>query len=94
MFINRTDELSVQEGIICRGRRLVVPKALQGLMLKELHNVHHELTATLAKARETIYWPGMSKTITNMIQSCEVCVNYQNKNSAAQILPRKQPTMP
>lgn len=79
-FLNHTNELSVQEGIICRDRRLVIPKVLQDTVLKELHKIHHGVTATLSRARETVYWPGMTKTISNMVQSCEACASYQNKS--------------
>lgn len=66
-FLNHTDKLNMQEGIICGSCRLVIPRELQSLVLKELHNVHHGLTATLAKAHETVYWPDMSKIITNLV---------------------------
>jgi len=39
-FINKKDELYVEEGIIMWGYRVVIPKVLQEGLLNELHGAH------------------------------------------------------
>jgi len=53
------DEITVQNGILYRGMRVIVPKALQPNMLSKLHTSHLGIEATLRRARDVLFWPGM-----------------------------------
>ena len=54
------DELSVDDDVVVRGERLVVPKSLRRDLIRRLHYAHFGVASTLSRARECIYWPGMS----------------------------------
>lgn len=67
------DELSVQDGLIFKGERLVVPKSLRKEMLKRIHASHQGIDASLRKAREILYWPHMSDDIKTAVSECSAC---------------------
>ena len=46
------DELSVQDGLIFKGERVVVPKAARSGLLKSIHNSHLGVNGCLNIARE------------------------------------------
>ena len=71
--INR-HELSVDNGLVMRNTRIVVPKAARADMLRRLHVAHAGIVKTKKRARETLDWPGMSKDIETMIAACPECV--------------------
>ena len=69
--------LSVVNGIVMTGTRLVIPKSLQAEYLRCLHTGHFGITKCQARAKSTIYWPGIDRDITNLIEGCETCKEVQ-----------------
>lgn len=61
------DELHLSNGIVCRGQRLVVPKAAIQRVLSDIHISHRGIVASKTKAREILYWPGMDNDIEKFI---------------------------
>ena len=53
-YFNYRDELTIQDGIIYRGERIVVPKALRQDMKNRVHAGHLCITSCLRRARDLI----------------------------------------
>ena len=75
-YFNQRDELTVQNGLIFRGERVVVPKKLREVMKQKIHSSHMGTEACLRRARESIYWPGMCAEMKELVESCETCRQY------------------
>ena len=73
------DELVIQDGLLFRGNRLMVPKALQKCMLQTLHSSQQGIESKLRHARETIYWPNMKSDIKDFTSKCETCASYSTR---------------
>ena len=73
------DELTVLDGLVMKGNRIVIPKSMQADTLDRLHDAHQGLTSTLQRARRVVYWPRMQDDITELIQKCEECQIHGNK---------------
>ena len=71
------DQLVVHDGLIMFGHRIVVPAAIRKEVLCRLHAAHQGINRTRARARESIFWPGLSNEIQDMVRSCEVCQVHQ-----------------
>lgn len=56
-YFNQRDELTAQNGIIFRGERVVIPAKV---MKQKVHSSHMGTEACLRRARECLFWPGMS----------------------------------
>ncbi|XP_054278887.1 uncharacterized protein K02A2.6-like [Macrosteles quadrilineatus] len=85
------DELVVFDGIVFRGSRLVVPKAMRPEMLQRIHAGHQGIEASLRKAREILYWPRMSEDIRQCIEKCTACLLNSPEQ---QHLPMQTPDTP
>ena len=73
------DKLSVDNDVVVRGERLVVPKSLRQDLMRRLHYAHSGVVRSLLQARESIYWPGMSSEIQQFIEMCDVCRSYDKR---------------
>ena len=63
-YFHFKDELTVQDDLIYRGERLVLPAAAaRKQTLTEIHAAHMGIEATLRRSRESIYRPGMTTQI-------------------------------
>ena len=67
------DELIVDDGVILKGLRVVVPQTLRTEYLRQLHKGHPGIDATKRRARETVYWPSLMLDIDSDIASCHPC---------------------
>ena len=88
------DELSVQDGLIFRGERVVIPKALCGDIKQRVHSSHMGAESCLRRARECIFWPGMNADIKEMITACETCRKYEVSQQKESLMPVETPSRP
>ncbi|UYV82749.1 K02A2.6-like [Cordylochernes scorpioides] len=68
------DELGVQNGLLMRGCRLVIPASMKLEILDKLHAGHFGITKTRLRARETEWWPVISEEIAETVRKCSVCI--------------------
>lgn len=92
-FRNRNEIIS-EEGLLYLNGKLIVPKVLRKKYLKILHETHLGIVKTKLKARNFIYWPGLTSDITNMISTCEVCLRFSNFNAKNTLIQRDFPKYP
>ena len=69
--------LSVIDGLLMHGSRIVIPQALRAEMLERIHQGHQGIVKCRALARSCIWWPGMSKEIGLMVEKCSACEKYR-----------------
>lgn len=72
-FYRRREELSVENGLVMWGRRVVVPSQLRKYVLAELHSGHMGSAKMKSRARQYFWWPLMDDDIVKLSNSCEEC---------------------
>ena len=72
-FYNRRLELSLFNGIIMLGTRVVVPTKFQGQILDEIHSGHLGVVKMKSVARTYVYWPKIDQQIEEKARGCPGC---------------------
>ena len=67
------DELAVQDGIIYRGTRELIPTAMRPQMLEKTHSTHLRAEACMRQARDRLYWPSIHHDIKYLCDDCNIC---------------------
>ena len=93
-YFDIRDELSIQDGILFRGERAIIPKTLRADMMQRIHSSHIGIGGCLRRAKEYLYWPGMHADITQNIQNCETCQMYESKQQKETMIPHEVPDRP
>ena len=93
-YHNVRDELTVENGIIFRGQRCVVPSSQRREVVEKLHTAHIGIDACLRRARECVYWPGLNGQIKDHVQACQTCQMYAQKQPRETLLSTEVPTRP
>ncbi|XP_013396158.1 uncharacterized protein K02A2.6-like [Lingula anatina] len=93
-FWDSRDQLSVFDGVIYKGLRIVIPPSLQKYMLSLIHESHLGVVKCKQRAREVMFWPGMNMEIENMVRDCINCSEYQNRLPAEPLKPTVPPDLP
>ena len=88
------DELVTADGLLFKGTRLVVPTVLRAEMLRQIHKSHLGIVKCRQRAREALFWPGMSVHIGEMVTNCSVCANYAKKQPSEPLKPTVPPKFP
>ena len=76
-YFSSRDEMSVQDGLIFKGQRIVIPLSMRQELKKSIHSSHIGIDGCLRRARECLYWPGMSSEIKEYISTCETCRKFE-----------------
>ena len=77
-FHSVRDRLSIVNGAIMYGfegnkLRVLVPKSLRKQVIENMHAANQGSTSMLARARQSVYWPGMDRDINSHCESCLQC---------------------
>ena len=75
------EEMSVVDGLVFKGQRLVVPTSLREKVLGVLHRAHISITKTLERSRQTFFWVGIAKDIHRVCSTCDTCLRHAPKQS-------------
>ena len=87
-------ELSVFEGVILRGNRIVVPQSLRKQILKLAHETHQGIVKTKQFLRARFFWPGVDQDVETLIKDCSACVVNQPLNRYTPLQPTPLPRGP
>ncbi|KAK3107228.1 hypothetical protein FSP39_009902 [Pinctada imbricata] len=90
-YFDDRDELSMQNGVIFKGERAVIPQVLRRDMLNRIHSSHIGIEGCLRRARESVYWPRMNAEIRDLIQKCETFESHRCKE---RLTPHEVPARP
>ena len=93
-YWNIKDELSFNDGIICRSDRVVVPATIRKTVIIKLHQAHMGTGSTLRRARTSLWCPGMNNQLKQFIAICEVCNAFQTKNQNETLISHEVPNRP
>ena len=88
------DELSIHDGCIMRGCRIIVPEPGQATMLKVLHSSHSGVVKMKALARSYIWWPGIDVQIERIAQHYGQCEENARQPTRAPLCPWLFPQEP
>ena len=73
LYTHQLDEMSVEGNVVLKGRRIVVPASLRRKVLGNLHASHMGKDATIRRARQSVWWPGLNSDIKSTVEACEAC---------------------
>ena len=67
-YWNFKDELSVEDGLVTKSSRLLIPSTLRRKMLEQIHKGYKGIEKCMLKARELVFWPGLSDKIIEAVE--------------------------
>ena len=93
-FWNRRLELSLHDGCIVWGGRVVGPGVWREHLLSELHGGYPGVLRMKSLARGLVWWPGIDCQIEETVKQCEKCQQSRSSPPPAPLHPWSWPTCP
>ena len=90
-YFSSKDELSLQDGFIFKGERVIIPESLRGIIKEKIHSSHLGIEGCLRRACECIYWPNMTSDMRQYISSCETCRKYETSQGKETLMSHEVP---
>ena len=93
-FWNYRDELYIEDGILLKGERIIIPEILKEEALKQLHCAHQGAEKCKLRARGSVFWVNINKDIDEMVKACTVCQTYRYSHTKEPLIPHDIPKRP
>ena len=77
------DELAIHDGLIFRGECVIVPQGMRKHIKKRLLLSH----LGVRRARECVFWPGMTAKIKQLAGDCEACQTLATAQQKETLMP-------
>ena len=91
-FFTRRDELTVEQGCILWGLRVIIPPKFRSRLLDDLHEQHLGICRMKGLARSYLWWPGLDKDIECLVNACTTCLSVRNAPPKAPLKTWEWPT--
>ena len=94
MYFDVRDTLTTCDGIILKGERVVIPRNMRHLVKERQHSELLGYDSIMRRARDLVFWPGMSREIKQLADSCEICLEAKPRNqkeTLSQHVPSDEP---
>ena len=93
-YWNYKNELSVEDGLLYKGDRLVIPVSQRKEFIKDLHVGHFGEEKTLLRARQLVFWPNLTEDIRSAVRSCTTCQADRPSLQKEPMIPHDVPAAP
>ena len=72
----------------------MIPATQQHLVLSQLHEGHQGSAKTKLRAKDCVYWAGITNDIESLVANCPTCQRFQNAQPRETLLQHNVPTRP
>lgn len=73
---------------------MVIPSSLHSSIKEKVHSSHMGVESCLRRARECVFWPGMSAEVKQMIEICPTCRKFEVSHQKESLMPHEVPSRP
>lgn len=95
VFWKNRNQLYAEDGLMFFDHRIIIPQNLREKFVEKAHDLSHfGINRTLSRAKELMYWPGMSEQIIETISKCGACAKYQRSNTKEPMMAHEIPNAP
>jgi transposase InsO family protein len=88
------DEITIDNGMLMKGQRIIIPSILQVEILGKLHAAHQGAEKTKLRARTSVFWRKMNEGIDRITKSCRTCQEFQPTQTRQPHIPTEIPPRP
>ena len=93
-YLPFADELVTLNNFIYKGNRILIPTGARQWIMERVHRSHIGINGCLRRAREVVFWPGMTTQLKEWIAKCHICQTYQTAGVKEPLLSHEAPARP
>ena len=74
------------DGVVMKGRQIIVPQELKQQVLDQLHINHMGIEKTKLLACKSVYWVNINNDIEKSCKTCNTCLEFQQMQPKEKIM--------
>ena len=90
-YFDVRDQFSVEDGIVFKGDRCLIPVSLRPDVLARIHRSHIGIEGCLRRARESVL---LAAAVKNHVNRCDVCKTFEMSQQKEKLHPHEVPDKP
>ncbi len=71
------ENITVAGELLLRGQRIVIPHCMRQEVLHQIHDGYQGIVKCRARARQAVWWPGLSVNISQLVENCSTCSQHR-----------------
>ena len=79
---------------LLKGQRIIVPASLRSEVKHLIHQGHPGVDKCKLRARQSVYWSGISHEITRFVLNCPACIIHRKLQQQETLLEHDVPEAP
>jgi len=79
---------------VFKGDRVVIPLDARAEILRRIHSSHIGVNGCIRRAREAVFYPGMTADIKLMVARCAICAEHQAMSHKEPLMLYAAPSRP
>lgn len=92
-FYTIAAEISIKEGLLLHGSRIIIPASLKKTVLQQIHTGHQGIRKCRDRAKQSVWWPGLSCQLEDVVNNCETCRQHLVQHTEP-LIPTELPQLP
>ena len=68
------EEMAIEDGLILKTTRIVIPPSMRESTLQQLHEGHLGFTKCYNHTKQTVFWPNLRKELEDLVLNCQLCL--------------------
>ncbi len=88
------DHLGIEDGVLYKGNRMIIPKCFQQDMIKRVHHGHQGITKCQLRVKESIFWTNIARDIEEEVTGCLICIEHGRSYAREPLLAHEVPSGP
>ncbi|KAJ8707676.1 hypothetical protein PYW07_011353 [Mythimna separata] len=80
------DSFSVEEDLLLLNSRIVIPEKMHKEILNKIHEGHLGISRCRERAKQSVWWLGLSKQIEEKVKTCSKCIETSQNHKETMVL--------
>ena len=76
-YWNERGELPVNQNVILKSSRILIPSSMRLEALDKIHQGHQGITKCRERAKQVVWWPDLGIQIQDIVESCRTCTKHR-----------------
>ena len=72
-FMEHQAHITLVNDLLMYDDRIIIPSSMQQEILTRIHDGHLGISKSRQRANTSVWWPGISRDIANLVQNCTTC---------------------
>lgn len=89
-YFLRSHEISVDNGILMWGYRVIIPQKFRNMLIEELHSTHMGSSKMKSLARQYFWWPKLDQDLESCSRNCNACNKIANNPCKSELIKYEQ----